>query len=102
MLHIATAARAARVLTPWLPDDPDVLAPLWHATGAAIVAAGRPPASSQRASADAGLDWPEVLVLARASNDEHVIKLVHAMSVQNAVAPRPVWLRAAAVALLGG
>lgn len=98
VLHIATAARAARVLMPWLPKDNAALAPLWHAVAAASLTSDTAWESSGERSVSA-LDWRQVLALARASDHEHVIKLVHAMAVQHAAAPDPGWLQAAAKAV---
>jgi hypothetical protein len=99
VLHIATAARAARTLVPWLPREGAALAPLWHAAAAASLAAETARALSVEMWTGIGLDWAEVLALARASDDEHVVKLVHAMNTQNTAAPHPDWLRAAVVAV---
>jgi Questin oxidase-like len=100
VLHMATGARAARVLLPWLPGAADALAPLWHAVAAASMSSGL--AFARPASARvSGLDWAAVRARAIASDDEHVVKLVHAMVVQNAAQPDPVWLRAAAAAVRG-
>ena len=101
VLHIATGARAAQVLAPSLPQDPGALAPLWHAVAAASLASGTASAPRRKRPAGAALDWPQVRALALASDDDHVIKLVHAMAVQHAIAPEPAWLRAAAVAVSG-
>ena len=101
VLHMATAARAARVLAPWLPADQAALAPLWHAVAAASLASGVATAAPVQAPADTRLGWPELRARGLASDDDHVIKLVHAMTVQDAFAPHPVWLRAAARAVAG-
>ncbi len=102
VLHMATAARAARVLAPWMPADHAALAPLWHAVAAASVASGVATAAQSRPPADASpLDWPQVRARALTSDDDHVIKLVHAMVVQDAFAPHPVWLGAARRAVAG-
>jgi len=99
VLHMATAARAACVMAPWLPQDSTALAPLWHAVAAASLASGTAPALSRETPASTDLDWQQVLSLARASDDDHMLKLVHAMAVQHAVTPDPRWLRAAAAAV---
>lgn len=99
LLHVATGTRAARVLTPWLPKDNAALAPLWHAVAAATLASDTALITSRESPVSTTLDWPKVLARARASDDEHVIKLVHAMAVQHDVAPDPRWLRAAAAAV---
>ena len=101
VLHMATAARALRVLAPWLAADPAALAPLWHAVAAASLASGVATAASVQAPADPSLDWNQVRARGLASDDDHVIKLVHAMVVQDAFAPNKVWLRAAERAVVG-
>ena len=98
VLHMATAARAARVMAPWLPQDSTALAPLWHAVAAASLASGTALDSSRERPAGTDLDWPQVLSLARARDDEHVLKLVHAMAVQHVLTPDSRWLQAAVVA----
>jgi Questin oxidase-like len=99
ILHIATAARAARVLLSWLPKRPDALDPLWHAVAAASISSRMDLDQSPPRAVGMAANWDEILRVARASDDEHVIKLVHAMATQNAVAPDPAWLQAAAAAV---
>jgi hypothetical protein len=99
ILHIATAARAIRVLLPWLPKQIGALDPLWHAVAAASIAADTVFDSSRpKAAAGKLASWDEILIVARASCDEHVIKLVHAMYAQHTDAPHSAWLLAAATA----
>ena len=98
VLHLVTGARAARVLAPWLPRGEAALAPLWHAVAAASIAsrvAGTPRPGFEVEA----LSWVEVRARARASDDDHVIKLVHAASSQVAFEPDPVWLEAARAAV---
>jgi hypothetical protein len=106
VLHMATGARAARVLAPWLPAGADALAPLWHAVAAASMASGvahdLAVAAARTGSGGAAPDWTELRERACASDDEHVIKLVHAMVVQDAADPHPVWQGAAAAAVANG
>lgn len=97
VLHMATAARAARVLASWLPTAATAWLPLLHAVAAASIASRARPL--QRDVSDA-LTWAEVRRLACASDDDHVIKLVHAMAMQRTLAPDPVWLKAARTAVL--
>jgi hypothetical protein len=105
VLHLATGARAARVLAPWLPAGAATLKPLWRAVAAAwMAAAGRRVAvpedmAAQRHPTLPKIDWQSLVRRARASNDEHVIKFVHAMVMQHREVPHPIWLRAASVAL---
>ncbi len=99
VLHMATAARAARVLAPWLPADEAVLRPLWHAVAAASLASRVAAAQGGQRAQACPRAWPEVRRLACASDDDHVIKLVHAMATQDERAPHPVWLAAANAAV---
>jgi hypothetical protein len=95
-LHLATGARAAKLLSAWLsPRDP-AWASLLHAVAAASLAARAIP---RRFDVDDRATWADVRRQACASDDDHVIKLVHAMAVQNDVEPAPAWLRAARVAV---
>lgn len=96
VLHMATASRAAQVLAPWLPTHAAAWTPLLHAVAAASIASRALPL--QRDVSDA-LTWADVRRAACTSDDDHVIKLVHAMVMQNARAPDPVWLDAARTAV---
>jgi hypothetical protein len=49
--------------------------------------------------ADVEAAWDQVRGLACAQDDDHVIKLVHAMADQDAQAPAPTWLAAARAAV---
>ena len=96
VLHIATATNAAMTLAAWLPmNDDKALAPLWHAVAAASLASRVATTPLREPSAASALDWAQVRALALASDDDHVIKLVHAMAVRQNLAPAGVWLRAA-------
>jgi hypothetical protein len=100
VLHMVTATQAALTLAEFVPSDAAALAPLWLAVAAASLASrvATMPASEL---ATPELEWPEVRALALASDDDHVIKLVHALLVRHEGAPDPVWLRAARRALRG-
>lgn len=97
VLHMATASRSLRVLAPWLRTCPDALAPLLHAVAAANLAARAAPL--QRESDDGEPGWAEVLGRACASDDDHLIKLVHTAAMQQAESPDAVWLAAARTAV---
>ncbi len=98
VLHMATASRAAQVLAPWLPTQAAAWRPLLHAVAAASISARAMPLQRDVSTA---LTWADVRRAACASDDDHVIKLVHAMSMQHARAPDPVWLDAARAAIQG-
>jgi len=99
VLHMATATRAAQVLSVWVPPDAAAWPALLHAVAAASLSARAVVRPRPRDVADRPLDWSGVCRLARASDDDHVIKLVHAMMVQNARAPDAAWLAAARTAV---
>ena len=100
VLHMATASRALRVLAAWLPTRVEALAPVLHAVAAAHLAARAAPL--QRDVAELPLGWADVRRLACASDDDHVIKLVHAMAMQADDAPDDdAWLAAARTAVKG-
>jgi hypothetical protein len=75
------------------------LDPLWHAVAAASIAADTAFDSSRLTATGKLAGWDELLIVARASCDEHVIKLVHAMYAQHIDAPHSAWLVAAATAI---
>jgi Questin oxidase-like len=74
VLHMVTACRAARVLLPH-SDDP---AAAWPNLVRAFVAAALASNVQQRAALPSLAHWDELRAAAIASDDEHVIKLVHA------------------------
>jgi len=75
VLHMVTGVRAVQVLLPWI-DDPDAaLREVLHAFAAATLAAAVPARPLPPMPA---LDWPEIVARALASDDDHVVKLVHA------------------------
>lgn len=98
LLHLATGVRALQVLSPWVSATAAAWAPLRHAVAAASLASCAVPLRRD-SSANVPTTWAGVRRQACASDDDHVIKLVHAMVVQHERAPDPVWLRAARVAL---
>lgn len=101
VLHMATGARAVRVLAPWLPPGGEVLAPLFQAVATASLASVPASVVPCARPVRADLSWSQVCALARASDNDHVIKLVHAMVTQQATSPHPAWLQAATAAVAG-
>lgn len=75
VLHLVTSAWALRVLMPFVEEPADALAAYWraYAAGAASVAA-----RLTATRAPAPLPWPHLVQTALASDDEHLVKLVHA------------------------
>ena len=71
VLHMLTSAHALRVLLPWLAAPDLAVRAYWQAFAAAWVASGA------RLGAPAALQpWARIVAFARASDDDHVIKLV--------------------------
>jgi hypothetical protein len=96
VLHMVTASRALRVVTPWLGAAPP--APVAQAFAAAWLASGAGAAVAQAAPPRT---WPEVVALALASDDDHVVKLVHACGDEAQVHGNGPWLAAATRATAG-
>jgi hypothetical protein len=101
VLHMVTAARAARVLAPWLPAEDAVLAPLWHAVAAASLASGLAVPGAAPREPVIALRWPDLLERARRHDDDHVVKLVHALWTIDATRAHPDGARAATLAVRG-
>jgi hypothetical protein len=76
VLHMVTATRALRVLAPWIGDLQAATPLLAQAFAAAWLAARIDPQAQPRRSLAGG--WDEVRAAAIASDDDHVVKLVHA------------------------
>lgn len=101
VLHMVTGARAARVLARWLPADEAALDPLWHAVAAASLASGVAVPGAAPREPVARLDWDALRALACRQDDDHVVKLMHALWTIDATRLHPDGLRAAAVAVRG-
>lgn len=90
VLHMVTGSRAAAVVARHLPAE--LQAPwqtlMCQAVAAAYVTVGAPAPGSPRWQDVAGLNWEELLPLAIASQDDHVIKLVHCCWRQQTDSPR--------------
>jgi hypothetical protein len=76
VLHMITGLRALRTLLPWLQDCETLQTMLVHCFVAAYLAARIKP--SDPAPLPKAKSWPEVIEVALSSNDDHLIKLVHA------------------------
>jgi hypothetical protein len=96
VLHMVTACRALRVVTPWLGNAPT--APLAQAYAAAWLAGG---VGIDVAPALPPRTWPEIVAQALASNDDHVVKLVHACRDEAAARGAGPWRAAATRAVAG-
>ncbi|MGL5812633.1 MAG: questin oxidase family protein [Aeromonas sp.] len=79
VLHLVTGSRAAAIVARHLPIELrgrwQTL--MWQAVAAAFITVGAPRLGPQRWPDVSGLNWEQVLPLAIASLDDHVIKLVH-------------------------
>ena len=80
-LHLVTSAQALGVLLPFIDDTPPALAAYWRAYAAGFVASG-----AVLGRAPAARPWPELMAAARASDDDHLIKLVDACRQAQALA----------------
>ena len=93
VLHMVTGLRALRTLSPWIEDSVQVQALLAHNVVAAYMAAqvkplDTPPLATPHA-------WDAVIAAAIGSDDDHVIKLVHACREEAAVYGEGRYLHAA-------
>jgi hypothetical protein len=101
VLHLVTSAHALRVLLPWL-DEGDVTEALgcyWVAYAAGHVASGIDLPGAIAASAMVPLSWPDIVVHAIASDDDHLIKLVDSCREQERAYGGAVWREAASRAV---
>lgn len=98
VLHLVTSAWALRVLLPFVDDLQPALAGYWRAYAAAAASvSGR----LEITRAPAPLPWPQIIQTALASDDEHLVKLVHAcQQEQQAYNDADDWQRAATRAVL--
>ena len=99
VLHLVTSAWALRVLMPFVEEPAAALAAYWraYAAGAASVAA-----KLKLTREPAPLPWPQIVAAAVASDDEHLVKLVHTcQQEQQAYGGADDWQRAATRAVLG-
>ena len=97
VLHMVTSLRALRTLLPWLPDTEATQAVLANCFVAAYMAAQVAPADAPPVVAPR--EWPEVIAAAIASDDDHVIKLVHACREEQAAYGQGPYLLAATLAI---
>jgi hypothetical protein len=96
-LHLVTSAQAMAVLLPSIDEPLPAVAAYWRAYAAGFVASaailGRAPTARP---------WPELMAVARASDDDHLIKLVDACRQAQAIAGgADDWQRAATRATQG-
>ncbi|HSW23219.1 MAG TPA: questin oxidase family protein, partial [Burkholderiaceae bacterium] len=75
VLHMVTGLRALRVLLPWMRDSDAALREVVTAFTAAYLSAAIRPAALSPIPV---MTWPTIVQRAIASDDDHVIKLVHA------------------------
>ena len=97
VLHMITGMRAMRVLSPWVESEEGVQSILVRAFTAAYLAARVVPLATRP---EPRLhNWPEVIAAGIASDDDHVIKLVHACSEEAGVYGDCNYLRVAGLAV---
>ena len=82
VLHLATACHALRVLLPFIDEPAPALRSFWVACAAAAASVAE---RGSLPAPDPLPDWPEIVALSLASDDEHVLKLVHTCSEQHTV-----------------
>ena len=99
VLHVVTATRAARVLWPWTTARSAVLQGLVRDVTAAVLASNLHRAVPLEPG-DPSPAWPELIARAIASDDDHVIKLVHALVEERSVYGEASRQRAAVRALM--
>ncbi len=101
LLHLVTGCHAARVLLPWCADRTAVAGHLAQAFCAGYLASGAGSAHSD--VTPPARDWAAAIDAARASDDDHVIKIVNACREQclalEAAPGNGPWLHAACRAL---
>jgi hypothetical protein len=96
VLHMVTGCRAARVLLAAVPESAQLaMHGLVPAFTAAFLASGIEPQSTSAATATEARTWSEIVSIALRSDDEHVVKLVHAAVEEAAACGNPVYLQAA-------
>jgi hypothetical protein len=96
-LHLVTSAQAMAVSLPFIDEPLPAVAAYWRAYAAGFVASGAVPGRAPTAR-----PWPELMAAARASDDDHLIKLVDACRQAQVVAGgADDWQRAATRATQG-
>jgi hypothetical protein len=94
LLHAMTATHALRIIEPYADDRDGLLQSFWRAYVAAWVSAGALPlrdASDFFAELANTPAWDELLPLACASDDEHVIKVTYTAWSEDAVYDNPLY-----------
>ena len=101
VLHLVTSAHAMRVLLPWLDDGDRVraLGHYWLAYAAGHAASGVADSAAAGAPRGTPRPWPDIVALAMASDDDHVIKLVDSCREQERAYGGAVWREAASRAV---
>lgn len=101
VLHLVTSAHAMRELLPWIePEEvPEALGHYWLAYAAGHAASGLSDTDRSSLPRAAIKPWPALVARALASDDDHLIKLVHSCREQERVYAGPVWREAASRAV---
>jgi hypothetical protein len=95
LLHLVTGLRALRVLLPWIDDTAGLQPLLLRAFTAAYLAAAIKPMVVRPLPEP--LAWPAVIAAALASDNDHVLKLVHACHEESRAYGETAYLAAAAL-----
>lgn len=96
-LHLVTSAQAMTVLLPFIDEPLPAVAAYWRAYAAGFIASG-----TVLGRAPTARPWPELTAVARASDDDHLIKLVDACRQAQVIAGgADDWQRAATRATRG-
>lgn len=99
LLHAMTATHALRIVLPYARDREQILQCFWRAAAAAYVSAAAPallPQDDLAAEAERAPAWPELLALACAADDEHIIKATFTAWTEDATYHDPFYRLAAA------
>ncbi len=102
VLHLVTSAHALRVLLPFTPEPLLAVRSYWqaYAAGYAATSAQAETTAMAKTRATTALqDWPSLVAAALASDDEHVIKLMHSGREEGGFYGNDVFRRAASRAV---
>lgn len=97
VLHLVTSAHAMRDLLPWLEPEEvaGALGHYWFAYAAGHAASGLSDSDRSSLPRAAAKPWPALVARALASDDDHLIKLVHSCREQERAYGGAVWREAA-------
>ena len=99
VLHMITALRALRILSPFLPDNETMQDIVTRSALLAMISDDPKPHGLPQT--DSPPHWDELKRRACAQQNDHVVKLVHACWQEDGLRADPRWRKAAALALHG-